>query len=214
MSRDGKDTVALALGWDALGETAGYRRNSVGFGQLKEDARAAAESGTALRVNAFLYAFLCPAKNFDLFLQENFDAVAGQVDRIQEAMLALQHFERTGDDGLDSHLRSTYLALRRVVARRSARDERRTLATLLFSGPSTPEQISQDLGITVNLVERTLLALALVVDVSEDGTHVLNSEPESLAVVLQLLQSTLGFDPIRVLKRRIEARESERADAS
>jgi hypothetical protein len=106
-------------------------------------------------------------------------------------------------------LESIYLAARNVVARKSARDEQRTLATLIFSGPSTTEQIAEDLGISENLAGRILRVLGAVVEGQASGRFALRAGTDTLAVVLQLIRSTLGLDPIRVLRRRIEAQKSE-----
>lgn len=205
-----KHNIALVLGWNGLGETAGLRRNSVGFDKIKELAEKAS-SDNPLVMNAFLYAFVCPAKNFDLFLRENIDEISGDITSIAGKMDALEAFERNATSLRDAALCETYLAARDVAARRSARDERRTLATLLFSGPSTAEQIAQDLGIGEGLAARILRALALVIEEKEAGAFTLRSDTGTLAVVLYLLRSTLGVRPVYVLQRRIAARKSEAA---
>ena len=93
------------------------------------------------------------------------------------------------------------------MARKNARDEQRTLATLLFSGPSSAEEVATDLGMTANLASRMLRVLGPVVEQTEQGRFVLRTDTDTLAVVLHLLRSTLGLDPILVLRRRISARE-------
>lgn len=201
MAEVSRDDITLVLGWDDLGASAGLRRNQAGFTTIK----AMAEEATAenpLTLNAFLYAFLCPAKNFDLFLRENLQAITSDIQSITERMKEIEAFERDAAS-LNDGLRMTYLAARNVVARRSARDERRTLATLLFSGPSTARQIAEDLGIAEGLAVRTLRTLASVLKQQPGGQVVLRSDPDTLAVVLHLLRSTLGIDPIRVLERRL-----------
>lgn len=200
MSDPGKDPVTLVLGWQDLGATEGLRRNDVGFNQIKELA-AKATSNEPLVMNAFLYAFVCPAKNFDLFLHVNAELIEKPVQTIGDNLAALLAFERDGKRAGADSLFETYLRLRSVVSRRSARDERRTLATLLFSGPSTAEQVSDDLGINRNLVERIFLALEPVIERVDGETARLRTDTDTLAAVLFLLRSSLGVDPMMVLKR-------------
>lgn len=204
MVESAKANIALVLGWVGLGDTAGLRRNDAGFLTIKEMAQRAT-ADNPLKLNAFLYAVLCPANNLDLFLNEDVASIALDLKQISSKMQALTEFERDAGTWPSAALRETYLALRRVVARRTARDERRTLATLLFSGPSTTQQVSDELGISCGLVERVFLALAPVVERQIDHTYVLRSDTDTLAVVLHLLRSTLGVDPIGVLQRRIAA---------
>ena len=200
-----KDDVSLVLGWHDLGESADLRRNTAGLGTIKSLAEQA-NSEKPLVINAFLYAFLCPAKNFDLFLNENIDEISSGVASIEKKMNSLADFEREATGLREASLRDVYLASRNVAARKSARDEQRTLATLLFSGPSTTEQIAEDLGISENLAGRVLRVLGSVVE-EQAGRFTLRADLDTLAVVLQLLRSTLGLDPIRILRRRIEARK-------
>ena len=204
-----KKDVALILGWDDLGAAAGLRRNDAGFGDIKK--RVTQTDGEKpLKLNAFFYAFLFPAKNFDLFLSEDFKAVEKAIGEIEKKIRQLLEFERTACDDTPTALRNSYLALREVIGRGTARDERRTLATLLFSGPSTAEQVARELGITANLVDRMFLALSPVLESSGEQSVALRADTNSLAVVLYLLRSTLGVDPIAVLRRRIDAQKPAR----
>ena len=202
--------VELVLHWRHLDGSAGLRRNSTGFRDVKTLAEQATRE-RPLAINAFLYAFLCSAKNLDLFLKENVEAIARELAGIEEKMKVLESFEREARPLPDPGLLKIYLSARNWVARKAARDERRTLATLLFSGPSTAEQIARDLGISEDLASRNLRVLATLVEEQEPGVFALHSDADTLAVVLQLLRSTLGLDPIRVLRRRIEDRKSEAA---
>ena len=208
MSDPVRHHIKLVLYWHDLGELAGLRRNTAGFDTIKSLAKNAT-SETPLVINAFLYAFLCPAKNFDLFLKENVDAISSDLARIEEKMRSLEDFEREAKSLRDAGLRKIYLAARPLAARKNARDELRALATLLFSGPSTAKQIAQDLGIRENLASRILRVLGSVAEERDPGAFTLRADTDTLAVVLQLLRSTLGLDPVRVLRRRIEARHSE-----
>ncbi|MGI9511221.1 MAG: hypothetical protein ACR2QJ_17925 [Geminicoccaceae bacterium] len=202
------DDVNLVLGWDGLGASAGLRRNDTGFGTVKSMAEEA-NADNPLLLNAFLYAFLCPAKNFDLFLSENTGAIAGDIKAISAKMDLLSDFERDARNWPPTSLREGYLALRKVIARGTARDERRTLATLLFSGPSTSAQVAEDLGINTGLAERILRALAPVVERHDDEAYALRTDTDTLAAVLHLLGSTIGVDPLSILKRRIAANSAE-----
>lgn len=196
--------IKLVLGWDDLGATAGLRRNQAGFSKIKEFAETATEADP-LVINAFLYAFLCPAKNFDLFLREDLEAISGDVRQISRKMAQLTEFEREARALMGSPLRELYLALRNVVARHSARDERRTLATLLFSGPSSVDEIAMDLGISCNLAGRAVRTLAAVLVDPGAKKLALKPDTDSLAVILHLLRGTIGSDPLAVLERRLAA---------
>lgn len=66
-------------------------------------------------------------------------------------------------------------------------------------------------AISENLAGRILRVLGPVVEEQVPGCFTLRADTDTLAVVLQLLRSTLGLDPIRVLRRRINARQSEAA---
>jgi hypothetical protein len=208
MNEPDEDDVSLVLNWHDLDESAGLRRNTAGFGTIKSLAEQA-NSENPLVINAFLYAFLCSAKNFDLFLKENVDVISSDVASIEKKMKSLAAFEREATSLREAGLRKIYLAARNIAARKSARDEQRTLATLLFSGPSTAKEIAQDLDISENLAGRILRVLGSVVEEQDPGRFTLRADTDTLAVVLQLLRSTLGLDPIRVLRRRIEARKLE-----
>jgi len=198
--------ITLVLGWTGLGEAADLRRNTTGFAKIKALVEQTA-GGSPLKLNAFLYAFLCSAKNIDLFLRENTGEIAGDVQRIAADMTALEDLERDAITPDDPSLHEKYLKVRQVAARANARDEQRALATLLFSGPSTGAQIADDLAIGENLAIRVLRALAPIVAQPEQDTapFVLRSDPSSLAITLHLLRYTLGIDPIRVLQARIAA---------
>lgn len=208
MSERPGDPIRLVLDWHALGQSAGLRRNTAGFADVKLLAESSSRENP-LVINAFLYAFLCPAKNFDLFLQEDVEVISTDLARIEAKMKSLEAFEREASALPDRDLRRVYLAARKFAARKSALDERRVLATLLFSGPSTATQIVQDLGMSENLAVRILRVLDPVAEEQDQCVFAIRSDTDTLAVVLQLLQSTLGLDPVRVLRRRIDARNAE-----
>lgn len=109
-------------------------------------------------IDVFAYAFLKSAKNFDLFLPE----IASKTGpyRLVETpwanqIKALEDLEREGIQSSEVD-KVSYLALRRILARATARDERRSLATLLVNGPSTREDITADLDLPFSLGERIL----------------------------------------------------------
>lgn len=114
------------------------------------------------RIDAFAYAFLKSAKNFDFVLPrpaapgDDFAAIHAQWSK---TISDLEAFEREGRAmPRDSVSPARYLALREIVSRPSARDELRALVVLLTSGPSTMEEISEDLGLNYTLGQRTLAA--------------------------------------------------------
>ena len=190
--------IELVLDWQKASH---LRRNSTGFNTIKELAAAVGNDQT-IKINAFLYAVLCPAKNLDLFLNENVDSIKEPVEEIAEKMSRLEDFEREGISSSKS-LEQCYLDIRGVAARPSARDEQRCLALLLFNGPSTPGQIASELGIEENLAVRLCRALDPVVDPIEEGKFALKENNDVRTVVAYLVRSTLGLDPIRVLERLI-----------
>lgn len=202
------ETIELVLGWDDLGETAGIRRNQSGFSRIKTLA-AVTNPGTPFKLNAFLYIFFGSAKNLDLVWIGNTKSISCKISKITKKMAQISDFEREAKGKPSDEPMKTYLALRKVVARRTARDERRTLATLLFSGPSTAKQVAADLGISTNLVERVFRALEPVLQRLDDKQVQLRDDSDNLAAVLHLLRSTMGVDPLAVLQRRISAQTKE-----
>ncbi|MEA3413722.1 MAG: hypothetical protein U9R74_19655, partial [Pseudomonadota bacterium] len=118
-----------------------FRRRTGGFDAIKQFVAAlvsisSEESGASpliCRIDAFAYAFLAGAKNFDLIApparqgNEPFQSVLADW---LHTTAALEEFERTGNPlPDDSPITSdVYLNVRKVMARRSARDERNVLA--------------------------------------------------------------------------------------
>ena len=157
------------------------------------------------QIDAFAYAFLRQAKNFDFLLPIG-DDVNSAFRYTHRAWLqtlgALEQFERVGkplasNDGISA---AQYLALRGIIARPSARDERRALATLLVSGPSTLEAISQDLGLNYSLGPRILASF--------EETGVIERRPPgeifaivdaALPLAAFVVRETLGLDLLSVL---------------
>lgn len=160
---------------------------------------ALAHRGTdAFEANAFQAFRIFRAKNFDLFLDLDLSGVVEELVTIKRLMAKLELFERAGAAG-GTELVTTYLATRRVTARPTARDERRALWILLFSGPSTAPELANDLNCNENLASRILRTLDPVIECSDAGDasgdrHCIANTPDALAVTLFLLRSSLGVD--------------------
>jgi hypothetical protein len=157
-------------------------------------------------MDAFAYAFLRGAKNIDFFLPEQRDVDGGDPDLLRNHITehrrqirALERFERRGSrSGLTDSESASYRELRRIVARPSARDERRALAVLLVSGPSTIVQISEDLGLSYTLGSRILPTMeGIGVLHCRDGQYVIRTDALPRSVFL--LRETLGIDLLEVL---------------
>lgn len=156
-------------------------------------------------IDAFSYAFLKGAKNFDIIMSET-DKVEGAYRKIRKSLLdeiaQLEEFEREGYKPTDEKIMENYLALRAVIASLSARDERRALATLLVSGPSTSQQISQDLAMPYGLSDLVLpiyKKIGVVEQREEFGEINFAVKKEALARVLFCLRETMGIDFISIL---------------
>ncbi|MEM9088242.1 MAG: hypothetical protein AAGC93_05800 [Cyanobacteria bacterium P01_F01_bin.53] len=169
-------------------------------------------------VDLFAYAFLAGTKNFDLLLPltpNNNIAIAQVQTDCALALRALENFERTGTlppkfDELDAQ---QYLAIRRVISRPSARDELRTLATLMVSGPSTAPDLVRELGINEGLAQR-MLGLFESIGIftrwgEEPGRRV--EEPVfvidkvAIPLVVFCLRETLGLDLLSNLSVLMDA---------
>ncbi|MEL6815736.1 MAG: hypothetical protein AAFN68_12310 [Pseudomonadota bacterium] len=168
-------------------------------------------------IDLFAYAFLAGAKNFDLLLPltgNNIVIAQIQAD-CASALQALEDFERTGTlpPNLDELDTQQYLSIRRVISRPSARDELRTLATLLISGPSTALDLVRELGLNESLAQR-ILGLFESIGIftrwgEEPGNH--SAEPifviEKVAIPLVVfcLRETLGLDLLSNLSVLMDA---------
>ncbi len=205
-----KGAVRLSLTWDDGPEIRFLARERIDFAQLQEKLVGVARQNGRLPLNMFFYAGICPAKNLDLIIDEDFSGVDHVIDEVQAGMRQLERFERGHGRLRDHRLRSIYLGLRRAAARGTARDERRALASLLFRGPSTTRQIASDLSIHDCQAVRVLEALGDALDrrpapdqgdPSNEEVWSLRTDSPTLAAVLYLLRCTLGLDPIAVLGR-------------
>ena len=158
-------------------------------------------------MDIFAYAFLKHAKNYDLFMQpeyESLNMLEGTIKEWQGAVQALEDFERLGLDLAPeySRLKEVYLRLRTVISRSSARDEQRTLSVLLVCGPLTSDEISSDLGLNNSLIRRILAALLTTgtIDSRLDGddTRYLISET-GLPITLFVVREIIGLDLLAMI---------------
>jgi len=189
-----------------------FRRRADQFGSIKQFVRNSEKIidesiGTVyFEIDAFSYAFLKGAKNFDTILPET-DKVEGSYRKTRKNLLAeisqLEEFEREGYKPKDKKIMENYLSLRAVIASDAARDERRALATLLVSGPSSSEQIANDLGMPYGLSDLVLPLyekMGVTARREEFGETVFAITESALARVLFCLRETMGVDFIDVLE--------------
>ena len=193
------------------------RRTPDGFDAVKRlvaavlrwgEAHADRKPEVVCSINAFTYAFLKGAKNFDLIMPQRraMDTRSGfgaVLDRWQRAVTDLEDFERAGKplpkEPVD--LRPVYLALRSALMRKSARDERRVLTLLMLVGPSTLQEIASELGLSHDLARRTLtpyLNAGLVETVPDEEPRYCVAETY-LPVALFGLREAVGLDLVRAL---------------
>lgn len=190
--------VKLHLDWDrGLGEAPPLERRIEGFDALKK--RLAAASDEPLDMHAFTYAFLRRAKNVDLFVEADDTEIRDRLAKLRRERDALEAFERDGDrpEGDAAGLVPAYLALRPVMVRAGARDERRALVHILMNGPCSDTDLASDLGISENLAIRIRKALRPVMGETGDGRHAIR--PEALPVALFAVHERTGIDPLAAL---------------
>ena len=150
------------------------------------------------RIDAFAYSFLKGAKNFDFILpcyKKDNETFINNMNKWDRFFIDLTRFERLGErsPSLTRDNADDYLAMRRIFTRTSARDEIRTIATLLLSGPSTLEELSEDLGLNYTLGQRTLASFENpnVVALQEDKYRI---HLEKLPQVVFFLREVIGLD--------------------
>ena len=120
----------------------------------------------------------------------------------EKILPALENFERLGNpfpEGFNIE-KGEYLGLRGVLSRISARDERRSLATLLVSGPSTMEEISKDLNLNYTLGNRILGIFADIgiVNIQDNDKYIISLD--KLPLVVFFLREIMGLDYLEMLK--------------
>ena len=202
------DSTLTVMGLDAL-----FRRRLTGSNSVKalvaaltEYERGFSDKNIELRCgcNVVVYSFLVGAKNFDFILPEVSDKRIGTFRQVQPSWQSiirqLEAYERDGDPLSDTDLRDTYLRLRPIMMRISARDEHRCLCALLMSGPSTLEELKDDLGLPYNLSTRVIAPFvsAGIVVPSESLESFVICE-QAIPLVLFLVRETLGVDPLSAL---------------
>jgi hypothetical protein len=188
-----------------------FRRRANGFGKIKTFLGTLNDVVTTYPIDGnvqchmdvFTYAFLKGAKNIDFFLPES-TRCEGPFRRSypqwQRTIVTLEAFERFGKP-LPEKQRVAYLALRRIIARPSARDERRTLATLLVSGPSTSDEITQDLGLSFTLSDRILPTLQQAGVLDRRGAAY-SIRCAALPRVVFVLREVMGLDLLAGLEEK------------
>ncbi len=196
---EGEDRVIYGL--DLL-----FRRRVTGFGPLRKFVAALASLQTSAtiscRVDGFAFAFLKGAKNFDFILPEvEKGPFRDGLPDLFRQLQVLEHFERSGTP-LSSEIgftRKTYLGMRDILTRKSARDERASLATLLVSGPSTIDEISKDLGLDYTLPQRFLGVFSQLGVLERRAGKRFAIAMDHLALVVFFLREINGLDLLSIL---------------
>lgn len=183
-----------------------FRNRNQGFQPIKKFVGVLtsieAQNSLGCHIDVFAYSFLKGAKNFDLLLpfdREQNNDFREKYQEWESIIRKLENFERFGRD-TPQKLAKQYLALRKVVSRLSVRDEIKTLATLLVSGPSTLKQVSQDLGLNYTLGQRTVGVFENISVVEKRNQEIYAIATEALPVVIFCLRETVGLDLLSNLK--------------
>ncbi len=201
-----------------------FRRNVNGFGDIKKFIASLISIVTKdenigeiyCLTDVFSYAFLKGAKNFDFQLPEIKNNFPDDIDRsnlyrdyeekwMEKIIPALEKFERLGDKFPEGYniKKEEYLELRDILSRVSARDERRSLATLLVNGPSTMEEISNDLNLNYNLGSRILGIFKgknINVVAIQNDKYVISKD--KLPLVVFFLREIMGLDFLSSLREK------------
>ena len=181
-----------------------FRKSTPGFQPIKRfiatllslETQPLKQSIVECHIDAFAYGFLKGAKNFDLLMPYHpkpDDLLHQKYQDWSTQIAQLETYERTGQP-IDPALADQYKALRPILARPSNRDELRTLASLLISGPSSLEMIKNDLGLNFDLGQRTLSVFEPcgVVERRDNGLYAINTS--ALPLVIFGLREVLGLD--------------------
>ena len=175
-----------------------FRKRTRGFDDIKKLVGALTTIEDNKKVNchidAFAYSFLKGAKNFDLLLPFDKEQNNDFLEKYKTWSIIISNleiFERTGKPYISEERKQQYLNLRKIVSRSSARDEIRTLATLLVSGPSTLKEVSKDLGLNYTLGQRTI-GVFVNIGVVEKREHI-------IIFILSLLIKTKLSQPVSLL---------------
>ncbi len=190
-----------------------FRRRAGGFGVINTFIGGLLDKDTRFdgqcEINLFAYAFLKHAKNYDFFTrfdQQNLNDIQQVIDDLTLKIAQLEDFERLGTPlptEIANTLKAPYLKLRAIAARPAARDEQRTLACLLISGPSTAQEVKLDLDLNSSLDQRVMAALVATGTVVEQknchNQEVYSLNTQTLPVVIFLVRETIGLDVIDLL---------------
>ncbi len=190
-----------------------FRRRTGGFSDIKQFVSVLLslppknDKALQCEIDVFAYAFLRGAKNFDLLMPVS-NSADGSFQRVypqwQKVIHALEDFERLGEplpQGIDIN-KDNYLKLRQVVTRKSARDERRTLTTLLVSGLSTLEELSADMGLNYPLAQRTLGVFVNIGVVEQLDGGIYKIVESALPLVVFCLRETMGLDLLSCFEQK------------
>lgn len=204
-----KSDGALTIqGLDALfrQQSEGFNRVKVLVGVLADYEHDAMDANASLccGCNALVYGFLVGAKNFDFVLPEADDKRSSsfrqELPLWQSTIRNLEAFEREGEALADTDLRNSYLRLRPIMMRSSARDEQRCLCNLLMSGPSTTAELKNDLGLSNNLLSRVIapfVSAGVVERMASSEKYVISQR--ALPLALFLVRESIGVDPLSTL---------------
>ena len=209
------------LGLDAL-----FRQTCGGFEPIAQFVRALAMQPVVrgnptlllCEIDLFAYTFLSGLNNFDLLLplSQHTNVELAQVKSgCEEALSTLENFERSGTlpkrmSELDAQ---QYLAVRRIIVRPTAHTERKALATLLISGPSTASNLERELNIPNHAAQQTLFlfeSIGLLTRWGEEPGYVGNEpvfviDKVAIPLVLFCLKETLGLDLLGNLSSLLDA---------
>ncbi|SET52536.1 hypothetical protein SAMN05216326_13313 [Nitrosomonas marina] len=192
---------------DILNLETTFRRRPSGYGPINQIVSNLVDQKEIIRcqVDAFAFAFLKNAKNFDTLMaidSESLQRVKVQLEKWNNALYALTEFERLGKPLKEPwhSLEHTYLALRAIVGRASTRDERRALVVLLITGPASSNNIKDDLRLNYSLSKRVMGAMIKTgaLEYREKTSHYAIRQ-DAIPVVLLLVRELMGLDMLAML---------------
>jgi len=190
-----------------------FRKEANGFNKIKEFISSLLSididgiDEILIYVDVFTYNFVKCAKNFDLFIPETKEtkyinccknAFRNKQLEWKNEIETLETFELEGKGSLTKDLKDIYLNFRKIILRRSARDEIRTLYSLLLSGPSTLNEISNDLGLDNTLSQRIVAAFenTKLID-KQIQTEKYYIQTKVIPMILFGLREILGIDCLK-----------------
>ncbi|MEL6490886.1 MAG: hypothetical protein AAFQ95_13080 [Cyanobacteria bacterium J06621_3] len=168
-------------------------------------------------IDLFAYTFLAGTHKLDRLLPiaHSTDIELAQIQAsCAAAIQTLEDFEHTGSlpEQMSELDAQQYLAIRRIVARPSARDEWRVLARLLISGPSTASNLERELGLN-HRVAQQILTLFESIGIftywgeepgSPGAETVFVINKVALPLVLFCLKATMGLDLLSNLSKLVD----------